>query len=445
MKTLLFSLIFWIPSAFAAKNLDLSQAIKLNVEKYSLPNGLTVLLHVDHSIPAISLQTWFRVGSKDEKVGRAGLAHFFEHMMFKGTTKFPKETFGRFLNSKGAETNAFTSNDFTGYYINLPSEHMDLALQIESDRMRNLLLDPKEVNSEREVVKEERRMRYDDSIDGGIREKMSEIMYTTLPYKWLPIGSMADLNAASMEDLHSFYKTYYSPGNAVLVLAGDFDPSVAKQLIEKYYGKLSKEIIPAGQVTPEKEQTEVRRAVIEREAQSPTVAVAYRLPDLKSPDHFALDLLSVALGYGESSRLYKRMVYHDEMAMAAGAYSYAQVLAGSFNVNLRLKPGVSPDKALGVLEQEIAKARAGKITQKELEKARNMFLRDRVDSMKKIAGRANMIAQYEILYGDYRLILSEMETYQKVTAADIQAVAKKYLTPNRRNIVIVTPKKGGAS
>lgn len=430
-------------NALAATSEELAKAITMPVEKYELKNGLVVLLHPDSSIPAISLQQWFRVGSKDEVPGRTGLAHFFEHMMFKGTKKYPKDTWGKFMNSKGAEVNAFTSTDYTGYYINLPNEHLELALEIEADRMRNLLLDPKEVKSEREVVKEERRMRYEDQIEGSIREKMADMMFTNLPYHWLTIGSMADLNAASMEDMHKFYKSFYSPNNAVLVVAGSFDKDQVKKLIEKYYGKLPREEITRPKITQDEPQVKEQRAVIEREAQAPTVAVGYRLPDLKHVDNYALDLLSIILGRGQSSRLYKQLVYKDEIALNAYASSWSQVLAGQFTVFANLKPGASPDKALAKLESEIKRLRDTKVPQAELDKARNVFLKDYVDELKKVSGRARTLASYEILFGDYKRVFSDLPEYQKVTVQDIQRVAQAYLKPASRNIVIVLPKKPG--
>ncbi len=424
---------------------ELEKAIQFPVEKYQLKNGLTVLLHPDSSIPAVSVQQWFRVGSKDEFPGRTGLAHFFEHMMFKGTKKFDKDTWGKFLNSKGAEMNAFTSNDYTGYYINAPSESLDLLLQIESDRMRNLNLDPKDVNSEREVVKEERRMRYDDSIEGGIREKMMEMMFTTLPYHWLPIGSMVDLNAASMEDLHKFYKTFYSPGNAVLVVAGSFRPEQAKKIIEKYYAGIAKEEIVRPVIVPEVAQTKERRASIDREAQAPTVVVGYRLPDASSNDHFALDLLSILLGQGESSRLHKQLVYKSEIALGAYASSWGQALAGQFDVGASLKPKADPEKALTLMEEQVRTMREKLVSQKELDKARNIFMKQYVDGLKRVSGRAHSLANYEIVYGDYTRIFSDLKEYQKVTPEDLRRVAKAYLQPNQRNIVIVHPRKPGGA
>lgn len=431
------------PGVWAVTSQELEKAIQVPVEKYELKNGMTVLLHPDKSIPSVSVQEWFRVGSKDEVEGRTGLAHFFEHMMFKGTKKFPKDTWGKFLNGKGAEVNAFTSNDYTGYYINAPAEHLELLLQIESDRMRNLLLEVPEVTSEREVVKEERRMRYEDNIDGGIREKMSSLMFEKLPYKWLPIGSMSDLNAASMDDLHAFYKTYYSPNNAVLVVAGAFDPAVVKQWIEKYYGGLPREEIKRPKITQEVPQQKERKAVIEREAQAPTVAIGYRLPDLRSPDHYALDLLSILLGQGQSSRLYRELVYNKELALNTYASSWGQSLAGQFSVYASLKPKTDPDKVASIIEGEVAKLRDSTVGQKELDKARNIFLKDYVDGLKKVSGRARTLASYETLLGDYTRIFSDLKEYQKVTPADIKRVAKLYLKPNQRNTVIVLPRKPG--
>lgn len=443
MRLFIIALIGFTPWAWAVTSQELEKAIQVPVEKFQLKNGLTVLLHPDRSIPAVSIQQWFKVGSKDEVEGRTGLAHFFEHMMFKGTKKFPKTTWGKFLNGKGAEVNAFTSNDYTGYYINAPAEHLDLLLQIESDRMRNLLLEPAEVTSEREVVKEERRMRYEDNIDGGIREKMNSLMFSKLPYKWLPIGSMVDLNAASMDDLHKFYKTYYSPNNAVLVVAGAFDPAAVKVMIEKYYGGLPREEIQRPKITQEVPQKKETKAVIEREAQAPTVAIGYRLPDIRSNDHYALDLLSIVLGQGQSSRLYRQLVYTNEVALNTYASSWGQTLAGQFSVYAQLKPNQDPEKVSVMMEKEVAGLRDNTIGQKELDKARNIFLKDYVDGLKKIAGRARLLATYETLMGDYTRIFSDLKEYQKVTPEDIRRVAKLYLKPSQRNTVIVMPRKVG--
>lgn len=443
IRFLILGTILWLQAAGAVTTQELEKAIQFPVEKYTLKNGLTVLLHPDATIPAVSVQQWFRVGSKDEKVGRTGLAHFFEHMMFKGTKKFGIETWSTFLNSKGAEMNAFTSFDYTGYYINAPSDNVELLLQIESDRMRNLSLNPKDVMSEREVVKEERRMRYEDNIEGGIREKIQDLMYKNLPYRWLPIGSMADLNAASQDDLHSFYKTFYSPNNAVLVVAGSFQADQVKKWIEKYYGKINKEEIVRPTYPPEVAQKVETRATIEREAQAPSVAIGYRLPDQNSRDHFALDLLSIVLGQGQSSRLHKELVYKGQIALGTSSYSSAQSLAGTFMIAASLRPKADVDKALSLIEGQVKNLRSGLLSQKELDKARNMFMKDYVDGLKKVSSRARQIANYEIVYGDYGRIFTDLKSYQAVTREDIRRVAQTYLQPQQRNIVIVRPKKSG--
>lgn len=430
-------------SAFAQTNVDLAKAIQFPVEKYTLANGLTVLLHPDNTIPAVSVRTWYRVGSKDENVGRTGLAHFFEHMMFKGTKAFPADTWGQFLKGKGAEMNASTSFDYTNYYIDGPAEHTQLFLQIEADRMRNLLLDPKDVNSEREVVKEERRMRYDDSIEGGIHEAMYGLMYQKLPYRWLPIGSMTDLNAASMDDLHAFYKQFYSPNNAVLVVAGAIDVPQTKAWIEKYYGGLPRETITRPKLEQEPEQKSIRRTVIQREAQAPTVAINYHLPELRNEDHFALDLLAIVLGQGNSSRLYQELVRKRKIATTAYAGSYGQALAGDFTVYVALKPGQNPETAVAAVEDVIAKIRKTPPSEKEFNKASNILMKGFVDTLKKVSGRARILATYETMFGDYTRIFTDLKKYQDVTPKDLTRVAKAYLGPNQRNIVTVAPKKAG--
>lgn len=440
----LIALLLVSPAALASVSPEaLEKAIQFPVEKYTLANGLTVLLHPDKSIPAVSVQTWFRVGSKDERPGRTGLAHFFEHMMFKGTKKYGKDTWGKFLNSKGADMNAFTSTDYTGYYINAPAEHLELLLDIEADRMRNLLLDQKEVTSEREVVKEERRMRYEDQIEGGIRERMASLMYEKLPYRWLPIGSMVDLNAASMDDLHAFYKQFYSPNNAVLVVAGSFDVAAARKLVTKYYDSLPKENIVRPEITQESEQKAPRNAKITREAQAPTVAIGYKLPDLKHPDHYALDLLAILLGQGNSSRLYKDLVYKREIAVNSYAASYGMNLSGEFLVYANLKPKGNPDAAVRAIDDQLRVLRHNPPSQKELDKARNLLMKDYVDGLKRVSGRARMLALYEIVHGDYSRIFKDLKKYQEVEPKDITRVAMAYLRPSQRNIITVLPKKPG--
>ena len=428
-----------------AANVDLASAIKIPVEKYQLANGLTVILHADSTSPMVDVQTWYKVGSKDEVPGRTGLAHFFEHMMFKGTPRFGIDTWARTLKNVGSSYNAATSTDYTNYYIISPSENLPLLLDVESDRMRNLKLDQADVIKEREVVKEERRMRYDDSVDGGIHEEMQASIFRSLPYHWLPIGSMKDLNAASNDDLRAFYRKFYSPGNATLVIAGAFDPARTKQLIERYYGSIPREEVTRPKIESEAAQTKERRIKIDRDAQSPTVAVGYRTVAVAHPDNYALELLSIILGQGQSSRLHHELVYTREMALAAGSFAWGQFLDGIFQIQLNLKNGIVPERALALVESEVEKLRERPVSARELDKARNILMKGYVDGLKKMAGRARTLGTYETYFGDYTRIFSDLKNYQAVTAADIKRVAGQYLKASRRNIVTVMPRQNGSA
>lgn len=418
---------------------DLSKAIHIDVEKFTLSNGLTVLLHEDHSTPMVSYQQWFHVGSRDERPGHTGLAHFFEHMMFKGTKQFPASTFGATLNSKGADFNAFTTNDYTGYYINLPSSSLKLAMRIESDRMRNLVLDPKDINSEREVVKEELRMRYKNSPEGAISEALPALMYKKLHYRWPVGGSMKDLNAATIKDFRHFYQTYYSPNNAVVVVVGDFNSAQVKGWFQELYGSIAKETIDRPPLNQEPEQTRARTQRIVRNVANPIVTVAYPVPKVGSPDDYRLEMLSLILGSGESSRLYKKMVYTDQIATSVSAYVREQEGAGQFVISVDVKPGIPARVALGLIKTEVESVINMPISPKELEKAKNSVMMGFVSGLKTMSGLAQQLAFNEIMLGDYKRIFTDLPRYEKVTVEDMQNAGRKYLKTSRRNIVIVVP------
>lgn len=427
------------PSPAPAPRPDLTKAIQLHVEKYQLPNGLTVLLQEDHSVPLVTYQQWFRVGSKDEDQGRTGLAHFFEHMMFKGSAQYSKDVFAHVLPSKGAEFNAFTTSDYTGYHITLPKEHLKLAIGLEADRMRHLLLDPKDVQSEREVVKEERRMRYDNQPEGVIHETMDSMLYRHLPYRWPTIGSMEDLNQASMADLHAFYQRYYSPNNAVVVVAGDFEPSQVKRWIQDAYGKVAAEDLHRKTFPPEWEQKKPQEKTIKRNVESPIYAMGFLTPAANHPDTFALNLLAGALAQGASSRLYKKMVYEQQIATSVHAGCHEEMLAGRCAIYVYLKPGANLKVVGSTIEAEIQELASRHVSARELEKVKNNYLMDYVNSLSKLNGRAEALALNEILFGDYTKLFTDISNIQAVSAADIQRVAQKYFKPERRNVVIVVP------
>jgi zinc protease len=431
---------FTPPSGASVSNQkDVATAIQMKVEKFQLENGLTVLLHEDHSTPFINYQQWFRVGSRHEKPGLTGLAHFFEHLMFKGTTKYPGETFDRLIRANGGNSNAFTTRDFTGYYINLPSDKLELAVDIESDRMRNLIFDLKQIDSEREVVKEERRFRVDNEVFGLLEEKLWRTVFKIHPYHWPVIGSMADLNRATIDDMREFYRINYAPNNAVVVIVGDFDAKQARKLINKYYGPIVKQPVPAPPKVEEPAQLGERRAVISKQVQNISAVMAFRTVKSGDPDMYALDLAASVLGGGTSSRLYRRLVYHDQSVSGVRVSSYTPEEPGIFRIFLSLKPGVNPEGVLAKVSTEIYKLRTHPITDAELEKAKNGVMKDYVESLKTFSGKANSLAVHEIYDRDYQGMFRDLEKYMNVTKEQILTAADKYLKPSARTIVSVQP------
>jgi zinc protease len=425
-------------AVFAEENAQ-SVRVNLNVEKWTLPNGLTVLFHEDHSVPLVSYQQWFRVGSKDEVPGHTGLAHFFEHLMFKGSKNYPKETFNRVLNAKGANFNAFTTTDYTGYFINAPSSQLEFIIKVEADRMRNLIISPEEIKTEREVVKEERRTRYENSPEGYMWVALPELMYQNLPYRWPTIGSMKDLNDSKTEDFQNFYNEFYAPNNAVVVVAGHFDTAQVKKWIQAQYGSFQAQKLERPKVTPEPEQKKARQKIVPWKVQSPIVMVAYPTVDVQDQDSYALEILGTLLGSGESSRLYHKLVYQDQLATGVSSFNYAQVLAGKMMFIMNLKKGVSPATAKKLLENEIWMLINKGVSAGELEKAKNQILTGQVEELKKVSGRARALVYNEIIFGDYKRLFTDLEKYLAVTPEDLQRVAKKYLVPEHENIVIIQP------
>jgi zinc protease len=288
---------------------DISSQIKFAVEKYQLANGLTVLLTEDHSAPIISLHVWFRVGSKDEEPGYTGLAHLFEHMMFKGAKRYTGEQFDTLLQANGASNNAFTTYDFTGYYEDLPAAKLELVLDLESDRMQSLQVTAENLKSEREVVKEERRMRVDNSPAGVLQETLYGTAYRVHPYRWPVIGYMADINNITLEKAQDFHRQYYAPNNAVVVVSGDFQSGEAKRLIEKYFGGIPSQEIKRRERPAEPAVNASRFQMVTRDVQASMFAMAFHAPKAGDEDSFALDLLANILARGTSSRVFKPQVF----------------------------------------------------------------------------------------------------------------------------------------
>ena len=417
-----------------------SDKIRFQVEKFQLNNGMTVLLHVDHSAPLISYHQWFRVGSRHEKVGKTGLAHFFEHMMFRGTKDISHEALEKMIRGNGGNYNAFTSRDYTGYYEDMPAGKLPLLVKIESDRMRNLIFSDEIIQKEREVVKEERRYRVTNSVSGSMNESIFSTVFKVHPYRWPIVGYMSDLNAAKIDDFKEFYRIHYAPNNAVLVVAGSFDPKQAKKLISEAYEKIPPQKIPEVKVASEPEQKGARLQTLRQNVQSPTLAVVFPAPKAGDQDAYALDLLSNILGEGQSSRLYKRIVYNEQSALNVGAFNYTPKEAGLFQISASVKPGASKDKVLTSIYGELYKLRKYLVSEKELDKAKNQIMKAYVDGLKTISGKARILAINEIYFGDYQVLYKDLEKYEAVTREDIVKVAAKYLLPEKRSVIQVLPK-----
>ena len=416
--------------------------IDLKVERFVLPNGLTVLLHEDHSVPLISYHTWYRVGSRDETEGVTGAAHMLEHMMFKGAKKYSGKQFDKILHENGVTNNAFTTADFTGFYENLPSAKLELMMDIEVDRMRSLSLRPEDLTSELQVVGEERRWRVDNNPSGLLREAFMDTIYTVHPYHWPVIGYMKDIQAYTVEKLRKFYDQYYVPNNAVLVLAGDFDTVKVKPLIEKYYGRLEAKSLPVRTYPKELELKKKKFKEIEGEVQSTTFLLGFPGVAAGHPDSYALDLLSAVAGHGNSSRLHRRLVYEKQTATSAGSFNSTSQDPGNFTVVVSMKPGQDWKNARQVAAQELEKFRLQPISQRELQKVKNEVMKDFVDGLETMDEKAQAMAINEIYFGDYKKMFSDLEKYEQVKVADVQRVARQYLRPEKEVTVVLKPKKG---
>jgi zinc protease len=415
--------------------------ISFPVEKYKLENGLTVILQQDRTIPMISYHTWYRVGSRNEAPGVTGAAHMLEHMMFKGAKKYSGKAFDKILHENGITNNAFTSWDYTGFYQNLPSSKLELMMDMEVDRMRFLSLKEEDLVSELQVVGEERRWRVDNSPPSLLREALFEALYKAHPYRWPVIGFMNDIQAYTTAKLKHFYDTYYLPNNAVLVLAGDFEIEATKNLIEKYYGTLKAKPLPEIKIEQENfESFKAHKFVIESEVESSILALAYPGVASGTSDSWALDLLANIMGAGTSSRLYQNLVYNNQIASGTGSSNISNMDPGLFLITVQIKPGVKVDAVEKALSDEIEKVRNKKVTKKELEKSKNILLKELVDSLTTIDGKAQSLAVNEIFYGDYSRLFTDLDKYNQVSLDDIQRVSKKYLQSKYQLSGLLKPK-----
>lgn len=416
-------------------------AQSLNVTETVLPNGLKVLLKEEHKAPVVTFQIWYNVGSRNERLGKTGMSHVLEHMMFKGTKKYGPKQFSRIVMRNGGNDNAFTSRNYTAYFQNFAADRIELSLKLESDRMRNLLLDPTEFLSERDVVKEERRMRYDDDPVSSMVEQATAAAFLAHPYQWPVIGWLADLDNLTRNDLVQHYQTYYTPNNATIVVVGDFATKKLLPKIKKYFGRIprGRDVPPIGAVEPK--QRGERRLVVKREAELPVVFAGYKTPDLKHPDSYALAVLEGILSSGKSSRLYRSLVYKKQIALYAGGdYDRITHDPSLFTVYAGVMPGKTPGEVEKALYAEIDVLKSRPVTDEELQKVKNQAEAGFIMAQDSVFYQAMLLGQYETV-ASWKLLERYVDGIRSVTKGDIQRVAKTYFAEENRTVGVLMPLK----
>ena len=430
----------WLAAAGSIVFLLTSPAFAVEPHEFILSNGMKVLLVEVPKAPVATVQVWFKVGSRNEVMGRAGLSHMLEHMMFKGTAKYPKGEFSRLIRKNGGTDNAFTSQDFTAYFENLAADRVELALELEADRMQGLVLDRPELTTEREVVKEERRLRTEDDPQGALVEALFAQAYFSHPYHWPVIGWFGDLDAMTLDDLQRHYDTYYSPNNATLVVVGDINTESLLLTIKQLFEPIPRGPEPKPIATMEPEQKGERRFLLKREAQVPFVMIGYRVPNFTSEDSYALDILDSILSHGKSARLYQSLVYDQKSALAVGSeYSLLQADPGLFYFYALVSPGQKPESVEDALHQEIKRLQTDPPTELELQRAKNQVEAAHIFEQDSNFRHAMLLGQAESVGAGWRKIDQFVEQIRAVTTKDIQRVARQYLTEDNRTVGTLIP------
>jgi zinc protease len=418
---------------------------KLQYELSTLPNGLTLVLSEDHSTPIVHLQLWYHVGSKNESPGRTGFAHLFEHLMFKGSRNVESEGHTSQVSSVGGQANAYTEDDVTVFWETVPAQYLPLVLWLEADRMASLRITKETFTNEREVVKEERRMRVDNQPYGRLNEIIYDQAFTTHPYKHATIGSMKDLEAASVEDVRDFYNTYYVPANATLALVGDFDAAQAKDLVNEYLGRVPRAERPVPRDIPkEPPQTKERRVTLEEPWPLPAVVVAHHITYDGHSDSYPLHIASKVLSDGQTSRIYQKLVYETRIAVAAFGGANLIEDPNMFYAVAIVQPGHTPDEAINALIAELDRLKAEPISDHELQRTKNQFARDYIVGRETDQQKAAQLAHALVIHHDITTADGEFDIFQNITTADVQRVARTYFTSENRLVITLMPAKPGA-
>ena len=424
------------PSASAA-----TRPTRLDYTMTTLPNGMQVVLLEDHSTPIVHVEVWYHVGSKNERRGRTGFAHLFEHMMFKGSKNVEPEGHPSWISSIGGQSNAHTTEDATVFWETVPAQYLPLVLWLEADRLATLRIDEDVFKTEREVVKEERRMRIDNQPYGRLNELIYNEAFTVHPYKHPTIGSMKDLEAASIDDVRDFFRTYYVPNNATVVVVGDFNSKEALALVTKYLGRVPKSDRPVPRDIPkEPPQLKERRVRLEESWPLPAVVVAHHITFDGDPDSYPLHIASKVLSDGQSSRIQRKLVYEKQLALAAFGGGNIIEDPNLFYAVAIVQPGHTPQETIDALIAELDGLRSEPITTAELQQAKNQFARDYIFGRESNKDKAGQLGHAAVIHNDIKTADGEFDIFMNITQADVQRVARKYFTPENRLVITIMPK-----
>jgi len=413
---------------------------KLQYQISTLPNGLTLVTSEDHSTPIVHLNLTYHVGSKNEKPGKTGFAHLFEHLMFKGSKNVLPEAHTSYVASVGGQSNAYTTEDETVFWETVPSQYLPMILWLEADRMATLRVDKDTFTNEREVVKEERRMRVDNQPYGALNQIIYDQAFSSHPYKHPTIGSMADLEAASIDDVRAFYQTYYVPANATLTLVGDFDTTQAVSLVTQYLGRVPKaERAVPRDIAKEPPQTKEKRVTLQQPWPLPAVVVAYHITYDGNPDSYPLHIAAKVLSDGDSSRIHKKLIYEKQMAVAAFGSANLIEDPNLFYAVAIVQPGHTTDDVANTLMAEIERLKTEPITEHELQRTKNQFARDYILGRETNQQKAGVLSHAVVIHNDIKTADGEFDIFQNITLADVQRVAKTYFTPENRIVLTILP------
>src|SRR5262245_3131656 len=411
------------------------------IQTHQLKNGMKILVQEDHSIPNIALYIFYRIGSRNERPGTTGISHFFEHMMFNGAKKYGPKKFDEVMEAAGGANNAFTSNDVTAYMEWFPRSALETIFDLEADRIQNLAFDEKMIESERQVVASERRTSVDNSNFGILEEQLGAAAFTAHAYQWPVVGWMVDIESWTMEDLRNHFRIGYSPANATMVVVGDVTLDEIVKLAQKYIEPISSRGLPPKVTTREPEQLGERRVTVRKFAQLPVVMIGYHVPESADADYYPLQVLKTVMFEGQSSRMYQRLIEKDQIAISVqGDYSFA-FDPTLFTITIRPKAGISPETVEKAVYEELDRVKSATVTDRELQKAKNILLADFYRSMKTIDGKARALGNYEVFFGDYRKLFTVADTYNTVTKEDLQRVARKYFTEKNRTVATLIPEE----